>query len=169
MAVSSPVLVGMAELYVRKGEGQFTCLGLGSCIGLAAVDPLTKVGGMVHIMLPEAFPDKPVDKPGKFADTGVRQFLADLESMGASKSRLRWAMAGGAQVFKFGDGSPNRMDIGARNALAVKQILSGIGARIVAQEVGGHEGRTMIMTLETGGVRVRSVSSGERDLCNLLA
>lgn len=167
MPVTSPVLVGMAEIAVLKGQGQFTCLGLGSCIGLCAIDPITNVGGMVHVMLPEAFADRPVDKIGKFANTGVPQLIKELEKLGAVKSRLKLAMAGGAQVFKFGDGSANRLDIGNRNTIAVKKMLQELGLKAMAEETGGHSGRTMIVTIETGEVKVRTVAEAERLLCNL--
>ena len=65
-AVEGAVLVGMADIQVIRGSGQLTCLGLGSCIGLCGLDVSANVAGMVHIMLPQAFQGKGVEKPGKF-------------------------------------------------------------------------------------------------------
>ena len=49
------VVVGLAELQVSNNPGQIlTCLGLGSCIGVAAYDPQAKVSGMVHVVLPSS-------------------------------------------------------------------------------------------------------------------
>lgn len=167
MTTSTPVLVGMADIAVLKGTGQFTCLGLGSCIGLAALDPIANVGGMIHVMLPEAFPDKPVEKLGKFADTGVPELIAQMEKLGAIKSRLILAMAGGAQVFKFGSSPNARLDIGARNHVAVEAALKKLGLKCIASDVGGNLGRTVLMSIETGQVKVRTVASGEKLLCGL--
>lgn len=169
MAVATSVLVGMADIQVLKGTGQFTCLGLGSCIGLSALDPVANVGGMVHVMLPEAFNDREVDKPGKFADTGVIELVRQMEKLGASRGRLITAMVGGAQVFKFGAQSGGKLDIGARNTKAVQEQLKALGLRCVASEVGGHLGRTVTMAVDTGLVVVKTVSQGERPLCNLRA
>ena len=163
---SSPTLVGMAEIQVLRNTGQLACLGLGSCIGLCMLDPETKVAGMAHIMLPEAYPGKPVEKPGKFADTGVIQLIRMMERAGANRSRLLVAYAGGAQVFSFGNGE-SRLDIGARNAAAVLVQLQGLGMRAKAFDVGGNLGRTVTFSLETGHIRVRTVSQGERLLCSL--
>ena len=167
--VGSAVLVGMAEIQLIKHSGQLTCLGLGSCIGLCGFDPLTRVAGMVHVMLPEAFQGKEVDKPGKFADTGIPELLAQMERSGADKNRMLFAMAGGAQVFKFSANTESKLDIGARNTAAVEAALKERGLRIVAQDTGGNSGRTVIFTLESGDFTVRTVTSGEKTLCNLRA
>jgi len=164
---ASQILVGMAEIHTIKGPGMFTCLGLGSCIGVAALDPHSGIGGMVHVMLPELFPGRTEEKPGKFADTGVPALISALEALGADKRHIVVAIAGGAQVFKFGSGSPSRLDIGARNQAAVEAQLQKHGLRCLAKDVGGNIGRTMTLFSDTGEVKVRTVSQEERLLCNL--
>lgn len=161
-------VVGMSEIHVQKGPALFTCLGLGSCIGLAVYDPLAKVGGMVHIMLPESFPEKPIEKPGKFANTAVPALLEELERLGASPTKLIAAYAGGAQVFRFGAGKENRLDVGARNAAAVAEWVRKYGLKVVAQDVGGNVGRTVTMCTTSGDVKVRTVAGGERVICNVM-
>lgn len=150
-----------------KGKETFVCLGLGSCIGVAALDLASGVGGMLHVMLPEAFAGKTDEKPGKFADTGIPAFVAELERAGASRRRLKVALAGGAQVFKFGEAAGTRMEIGARNAAAVVAALSLLGLRAASQDTGGTKGRTMTMDTETGEVRLKTLGQEERRLCSL--
>ena len=166
-AIGSAVLVGMADIHVIKGSGQLSCLGLGSCIGLCGLDPYANVAGMVHVMLPEAFQGKDAEKPGKFADTGVPALIDAMVRMGASQNRLIFAMAGGAQVFKFSANTESKLDIGARNALAVQEKLRQLGLKLLAHDVGGNVGRTVSFTVETGIFTVRTVTSGEKTLCNL--
>lgn len=167
MPSENQLLVGMADIKVSKGPALFTCLGLGSCIGLVAIDEFADVCGMVHIMLPEAFKDKPVDKPGKFADTGIPEMIAQMEKLGAARSRMVMAYAGGAQVFKFGADSGSRMDVGARNGEAVGKILKAMGAKIVAFDIGGSSGRTVMVSSADGNVRVRTVHGGEKTICSI--
>ena len=167
MALAQTLLVGMAEIQVVKGDGRLTCLGLGSCIALAALDPVANVAGIVHVMLPEAFIDRTVEKPGKFADTGIPELITQMEELGAERERIVFSMVGGAQVFKFGAGTSPRLDIGARNAVAVEAHLEKLGFKCVAKDVGGNLGRTVTLTAETGEVMVKTVSQGERKLCNL--
>lgn len=167
MATISPILVGMAEIQVAKGPTQYNCLGLGSCIGLVFFDRANDVIGMVHIMLPEAFKNKPVDKLGKFADTGIKELLNQMVALGADTKRLVVAYAGGAQVFKFGTGGDSRMDVGARNCEAVGAELKRLGLKTLATDIGGSNGRTVTVDSATGIVKVRTVVTGERVLCNL--
>lgn len=159
-------LVGMADIHVSKGPAQYTCLGLGSCIGLALYCPESGVSGMIHIMLPEAFKDREIDKIGKFADTGIPELLDRMKKMGANTGRLKCAYAGGAQVFKFGDASASKLDVGKRNAEAVHLILENLRLRPVAHDTGGNSGRTVIFITESGEITVRTVSAGESRLCN---
>lgn len=158
------VPVGMAEVKIGRPGELLSALGLGSCIGLAAYCRRTKIGGMVHIMLPAAFAGQPVEKPGKFADTGVPALLDAMKKTGAG-SNLTFAYCGGAQVFS-GAGKSG-LDIGARNSEAVAALLKQSGAKIQAIEVGGNEGRTMTFDPETGIVTVRSVRGGTKNLCTL--
>lgn len=164
--VTTSIVVGMAEIHVVKGNGTLCCLGLGSCIGLAVLDPIAQVGGMVHVMLPEPFAGKPIDQPGKFAKTGVIALLEEMQKLGANKSRLICAMAGGAQVFNFGNNA-GKLDIGSRNIAEVENQLRSLNHKVRASDVGGNLGRTVTFVVETGEVRVKTVSQGERPLCNL--
>jgi len=169
MTVAASVMVSMAEIHVLKGQGQFSCLGLGSCIGLCMMDASSNVAGMAHVMLPETFPDRVGEKPGKFADTAIPELLAQLEKAGARRDKLVCAIAGGAQVFKFGGEGANRLEIGRRNAESVISHLKNYGMSPKGKEIGGTLGRTMTLCIETGVVMVRTVTQGERTLCSLRA
>lgn len=167
MASGSQILVGMAEIKICRAPQNLVCLGLGSCIGLLAFDPQAQVAAMAHIMLPAAFKDKEIDKPGKFADSGIPALLELLDQEGAVRSRLLWAYTGGAQVFKYGAAPTNNLDVGRRNTEAVTQHLATLRARVVASDTGGSNGRTMTFDPNSCEVRVRSVAGGERTLCVL--
>ncbi len=167
MPTGTVLSVGMAEIKVAKGPVVYSCLGLGSCIGLCAIDAASGVSGMVHIMLPEAFKDKPVEKPGKFADTGLPEMLKLMEKQGADLGRLQVAYAGGAQVFNFGASADSRLDVGARNATAVEALVLKLRLRVLGKDVGGSSGRTVTVDTSTGVCTVRTVKAGEAELCRL--
>ena len=65
------IKVGMADLNICKSPDGLTTLGLGSCVGIALRDPITKVGGLAHIMLPDSTAIKDNTNIPKFADTGI--------------------------------------------------------------------------------------------------
>ena len=55
--MSNVIRVGMADLNICKAPDVIMTIGLGSCIGLTLYDPVTKIGGMVHYMLPRRLVD----------------------------------------------------------------------------------------------------------------
>ena len=56
--MSEIIKVGMADLKICKSPDGVTTLGLGSCVGIAVRDPVTKIGGLAHIMLPDSTVDR---------------------------------------------------------------------------------------------------------------
>lgn len=65
------IKVGMADLNICKFPDALTTLGLGSCVGVALYDVDKKIGGMIHVMLPDSTKFKVVSNPAKFADPGI--------------------------------------------------------------------------------------------------
>ena len=68
--MSDMIKVGMADLNVCKAPDSLTTLGLGSCIGACLYDPVAKVAGMLHFMLPDSTRIKSNQNTAKFGDTG---------------------------------------------------------------------------------------------------
>lgn len=169
--MSSNLTVGMGEIQVVRGAGNvLVALGLGSCIGVCLYDPLARVAGMVHVVLPKSQGDKAGESPGKFADTAIPAMVQRMVEMGASAARLRAAIAGGAQLFQFGVSSS--LDVGARNGEAVISKLREMGIPLQARDLGGNVGRTLRLVSDNGLVAVRTIGGTERELVilgNILA
>jgi chemotaxis protein CheD len=142
--------VRMGEIEVSSETGEeLVARGLGSCIGLAMIDRQSGVAGMAHIVLPEA-PKASDPEPGKFADLAVPELISQMKRAGAAVRRLDAVLAGGARMFELGD-----MDIGARNAEAVKRGLARSGVTVRAAVTGGNRGRTMRLTVGEFKVSVK--------------
>lgn len=157
------IRVGMADYKVGRGPATIISYGLGSCIGISMYDPQAKVGGLLHIMLPDSKQSRASENPAKFADTGLPLMLGDLLQLGASRSRLVAKMAGGAQMFAFANAT-DIMRVGLRNAEAAKKILQELKIRLIAEDTGGTYGRTVQIDLETGIYRVKTIDKGEKEL-----
>jgi len=96
--------------------------------------------------------------PGKFADTAVPALLDQVLRLGADRVRLQAKIAGGAQMFGGGGGAAaSMMNIGERNAAAVREALRAIGMRVRAADTGGNAGRSMQVSVSGGVVTVRAV------------
>lgn len=150
------IKVGMADLNTCKTPDAITTLGLGSCIGVVLYDSRKKICGMVHVMLPDSTAIKNNDNVAKFADTGIRALLEQLEKIGVTKSGLQAKIAGGAQMFAFNT-SNDMLKVGQRNAESVRKVLSQYGIRIVAEDCGANYGRTIEFYPETSELYIKAI------------
>ncbi len=155
------IKVGMADLNVCVSPDSITTLGLGSCIGIAIRDPITKIGGLAHIMLPDstAIHSASVNIP-KFADTGIEELVKRITALGANRTRLVAKIAGGAQMFAF-QSSNEMVRVGERNAEASKKKLAQLRIPLLAEDTGKNYGRTVIFYPENGDFVIRAVGKAE--------
>ena len=151
------IKVGMADLQVCKAPDALTTLGLGSCIGACIYDPVTKVAGMVHFMLPDSTRIKNNQNIAKFGDTGIVEVIRLMEKMGAKRSRMTAKIAGGARMFALTSSSLPNMNVGDNNIEAAKQVFKSLGIPIIAEDVGLNYGRTIEFYAEDGSLIIKSV------------
>jgi len=128
--------VGIGDMKFARGDSRIITYALGSCIGITFYDQLIKLGGLLHIMLPNRVdPNDP--KVFKYADSGIRETIRKLTAFGMVKSRTVVKIAGGAKMFEM-KGSSDFGNIGQRNAAMVKKILMEERFRISAEDTGGR-------------------------------
>lgn len=159
--MSEVIKVGMADYKTCRGDDAVTTLGLGSCVGIAIRDPVTGIGGLAHIMLPDSTEIKNNSNRPKFADTGIEDMVKELISMGAGRTRLVAKIAGGAQMFAFGSKS-DMIRVGERNVIASKKKLSQLKIPLLAEDTGDSYGRTVIFYPKTGEYHIKSVGKPEK-------
>ena len=150
------IKVGMADLSVCISPDAVTTLGLGSCVGIAIRDPITKIGGLAHIMLPDSTQIRNNSNIPKFADTGIDELVRQMVGKGAKQSRMVAKIAGGAQMFAFQNKS-EMVRIGDRNVEATKKKLAQLKIPILAEDTGNSYGRTVIFYPESGDFVIKSV------------
>ena len=157
------IKVGMADYKVGCYPASLISYGLGSCIGIAIYDPITKIGGLAHIMLPDSKQARSTENLAKFADTCLPIMLEAMIKLGAMKSRMTAKIAGGAQMFAFTN-STDIMRVGERNAEAVRAVLKKLDIRLIADDTGGNYGRTVELKLDTGVFKIKTIDKGEKEL-----
>jgi len=99
----------------------------------------------------------------KFADLAIPMLVEDMIKKGARLRNMTAKIAGGASMFNFSDKSII-MDIGNRNGIAVKNALKILAIPILAEDVGGNKGRTLIFDTESGILSIRTVGMGTTEL-----
>ncbi len=147
-------MVGVADMKVSKQPEQVLVThALGSCIAVAIYDPVARVGGILHYMLPDSSLDqaKGRENPYMFADTGLPCLFRECYRLGAYKSRLLVKAAGGSQVL----GSQEHFQIGRRNYAALRKIFLKNNVLIDKENVGGTKARTLFLEIATGNVWIK--------------
>lgn len=160
--MSKTIVVGISDLNVAQNGDVLVTYALGSCVGICLFDPVARIAGLSHIMLPSVtdFPNSRAALE-KFADTAIEILVRKMQGIGAIKTRMRAKIAGGAQMFG-GLNNASLAAIGERNVLAVKRELSRLRIPIVAEDTGKDYGRTVFFSSEEGVMKVKSVNRGER-------
>ncbi len=146
----------MADLKSCKSPEILTTLGLGSCVGIVLHDPVTKVSGLAHVMLPDSTQIRNNNNVAKFADTAIDKLIGDMIALGANRKRLVAKIAGGAQMFSF-DSANEMMRIGERNAKATKVKLKALDIRVLAEDTGANYGRSIEFYSETGDLLIKTI------------
>lgn len=169
--------VEMAEIKVStRLTDRLVAYGLGACIGLCVYDPVFRIAGLAHIVLPASQPAPANATPlrqqsfaGKFADSAVPKLIEEVCRSGGNRDNLVAAIIGGAHIFSALGGSspPSRLEIGARNVAAVTQALDFERVPVVAKDVGGSHGRTVTVKACDGSVIIRPIGGDEWLLTNL--
>ncbi|HYP08364.1 MAG TPA: chemotaxis protein CheD [Bryobacteraceae bacterium] len=156
-------LVGVADCGVSADiNDSFTAYALGSCIAVTAYDPIARVGGLLHFLLPEQTADagRGRDNPFVCADTGIPELIDRCVRSGAVKRRLRVYAAGGASVVK----DAAMFDVGRRNHLSLRRVLWKAGLLLQGEAIGGDCWRNVRLELATGKVWVKEGSLPDMEL-----
>ena len=141
------------------GDGEkLITYALGSCIGICLYEPQLKLAALIHIMLPLNM-ETGRKNAYKYADTGIRTTLREMERKGARRAAITAKIAGGARMFEVSGGSLG--NIGQRNSESVHQILRMEKIQLLWEDVGGTIARTMEFDSATGNGTIRSYGHPE--------
>ena len=152
--------VGIAEIKIAQGPDRLLAIGLGSCVGMALWDGESGWGGLAHVMLPTENGLSSTPIRGKFAGTATEWLLAELVQKGVDQGKLKAKLVGGANMFNSIHNNP--MPVGLRNVMACREELSRRGIPVVAEDVGGGKGRSMVFYPQDGRIWIRSLQGPER-------
>lgn len=156
--MDNKLTVGIADMKMARGSDVLITYALGSCIGICLHDPALQLGALIHIMLPLNM-ETGRKNPMKYADTGIRETLKQMEARGALRSRITAKIAGGAKMFEITGG--NLGNIGQRNIESVRIALKREGIRLLKEDVGGTVARTLSFDGASGQGHIRSYGRPE--------
>lgn len=159
-------VVGIADMAISADPSEvIVTYALGSCLGVCVYDPVARVGGMLHLMLPQGAlsPEKAAQNPLMFADTGIPKLFLGSYALGAKKERMIVSVAGGAS-FSVSVSEDGELAIGQRNIAMLRKVLWKNSVLLKKHELGGTEPRNMSLDVRTGEV-VLGFGGESRVLC----
>ena len=145
--------VAAGSYYVDTQKPMILEAYLGTCVGVALYDPVARVGGLIHLLLPEPIGIESASQPEKYASTGFPLFLQALTDAGASTENVKACIAGGALVGPLDD-SDLELDIGGRTAERVMQFIGEEGIRVDKLETGGFFTCSLTLDMRTWDCRI---------------
>ncbi len=153
------LIVGISDIKISNNPNDtIVTYALGSCIGIVVYDPIARVGGMLHYMLPDSTLDerKAKENPAMFADTGIPSLFKACYGLGAEKKRMIVKVAGGASILD----DTNFFRIGQKNIMAMRKIFWKNNVMIAVEDTGANHNRTVRLEMATGKTLVKT-SGGE--------
>jgi chemotaxis protein CheD len=159
-AAGRRLVVGIAESAVSGQAGDVIVThALGSCIAVCIWDPVVKVAGMLHFLLPDSRinPKRALEQPSAFADTGIPLLFQTAYGLGLQKARSIVCLVGGADI--AGGGGAGGLNVGRRNILGAKNLLWRNGVLIRNESIGGRIARTVTLSVNEGRMEVTSAGS----------
>ncbi|HET98502.1 MAG TPA: chemotaxis protein CheD [Desulfurivibrio alkaliphilus] len=157
------IVVGISDMKVSNNpEDVLITYSLGSCIGVAIWDPVAKVAGLLHYMLPDSSLDKgkAQAKPFMFADTGIPLLFKETYKFGAVKTRLVVKVVGGSQIMD----NSGIFNIGKRNNAVLRKMFWKNNIMITKEDVGGSSNRTISIAVGSGLTTLKVSGRGEFEL-----
>ncbi|HEX9715975.1 MAG TPA: chemotaxis protein CheD [Desulfurivibrionaceae bacterium] len=157
------IIVGISDMKVsNKPDDVLITYSLGSCIGVVIWDPVAKVGGLLHYMLPDSSLDKEKAeaKPFMFADTGIPRLFKETYKFGAIKNRLIVKVVGGSQIMD----NAGIFNIGKRNQAVLRKMFWKNQIMLAKEDVGGTGNRTVSLEIGTGITHLKVSGRGEFEL-----
>ena len=143
--------VRSGEYHVTDGGREMMVTVLGSCVGVCIHDPVTKISGMNHFLLPGDIFAQSSPKYGIFA---MEYMINEILKRGALKTRLQVKVFGGAKVL------PNSsIDVGDKNIAFIKEYIQNESLQLVSSDLGADYARRIHFCGDTGKVMMRKIES----------
>jgi chemotaxis protein CheD len=156
------VLTG--EVKVEIKQNMMVSNAIGSCIVISAYNPITKVGGMAHIMLPGRAPSNTKNYKLRYAENAIETLINKLKGHGSSLPDFVFSLVGGGNVLKNVEDKICKYNIESVNTIIQKYQLN-----IVGSSLGGYIRRTSKLDIKNGIFYYTEGDSEEKVLFNTIS
>ena len=118
---------------------------LGSCVATCLYDPVARVGGMNHFLLPGE--ERTEVNSMSYGAHSMEVLINALMRLGARRDTMQAKIFGGARMMTSG------RDIGQNNGIFARSFLQRERIQLVSESIGGDQARKIRMVPTTGNVQ----------------
>ena len=148
------------QYHASKGAGTITTV-LGSCVSTCLWDPVERIGGMNHFMLPGdgASTQSSWTDSARFGVYAMEVLINEMIRLGADRRRMVAKLFGGAQLLAGFE----TLDVGAKNSEFALEFLRVEGIRLLAKDLLDVYPRKVHFFVATGKVQVKRLTPAPGD------
>ena len=144
------------DTYITDSPDEVLSTGLGSCVSACIRDPITRIGGMNHFLLPEG---SGTDRDARrFGVNAMEILINGILSRGGIRGRLEAKLFGGSNVIAA------LSSVGTKNAAFAKAFLADEGIAVTGGSLGGTLPRRIQFWPATGRARQLEVQADPKAL-----
>jgi chemotaxis protein CheD len=126
---------------------------LGSCVAVCLWDPVARIGGINHYLLPTN-PLRGQSDP-RYGNTAIEKLIDTICHRGAELTRIQAKVVGGASI--MARSSEGRLSIGDQNVAIARKSLGAHSIAISAEQVGGVRGRKLLFHTGNGCASIKEI------------
>lgn len=145
------VSIGVGGLFASDGQTVIRTV-LGSCIAVCLFDPVSRVGGMNHYMLPAPSEVLRRQDPTCYGLQAMEVLLASMQKLGACRERLIAKLFGAGHVLNTAESNDS---VPRRNIAFIERYVKEEGVHVVARDLGGYLPRSVRFYTQTGRALVK--------------
>lgn len=125
---------------------------LGSCVCACLYDPVARIGGINHFMLPDGLSE--TELPTRYGVNAMEMLINDIAKLGGDRRRLVAKAFGAAHVLVDVGLSP---EVPRKNALFIRAFLEKENIQLVSSRLGGRAPVEVLFHATTGRALVRAL------------
>ena len=159
------VIIEPGEYYVSKTPVTISTL-LGSCVSACLFDPVNKVIGMNHFMLSHKRYARNLPMPqteaGRYGIHSMELLINAMLKLGAEKQYINAKAFGGSTIIGCNSDASGFMRVGSVNCRFIREFLAFEGIPLLAEDLGGREGRVIHFSYGNFVVYLRKIKSADK-------
>jgi len=159
------VIISPGEFYASKVPVTISTL-LGSCVSACLFDPVNRVIGMNHFMLSNRRYSKNKSisetEAGRYGIHAMELLINQMLKLGGEKRYLQAKAFGGSTFFDSSNSSECILNVGEVNSKFIREFLAYEEIPLLAENLGGKEGRVIHFSYADFAVYMRKIRSVDR-------